>query len=177
MGIAKVNFILVVEVLPGEIFIASIFLVQRFSLYSCQEQNICMKFLLVVISLWSCTLFSCNKSSLPTPGKSVPEELTGKWHYAQSFYSIGGPLIYVSTENLKQWIEFKDNGTFLTNMPDFKNITKYSIVDSTKVKFTPANQQGISLFYFRLDATDNSLSLSPASPACIEGCGNKFKKR
>ena len=138
-----------------------------------------MKFLLILMSVWSLTLFSCSKPSQSTSlsKNSFSEKLTGKWQHTQSYYSIGGPLIYVSTESLGQWIVFKDNGGFASNMPGFKNVTKYEIVDSLKVKFiTPGTQQGFRLLYFTLDAADNSLSLGPADIICIEGCGDKFKK-
>lgn len=134
-----------------------------------------MKCLLIVITVWSLTFISCSKSSLSE--KSFSEKITGKWRYTQSYYSAGGPLIYVSTERFGQWIVFKDDGGFTSNMPRFENVTRYEIVDSSRVKFiTPAIQPGFRLFYLSLDPEDNSLSLSPADFICIEGCGDKFKR-
>jgi hypothetical protein len=143
-----------------------------------KKQNINMKLLLVLMSVCTFTFLSCSKPSQSTLEKNaLSEKIVGKWKHTQSYYSIGGPLIYVSTENLGEWIEFKNNGRFASNMAAFKNVTKYEVVDSLKVKFiTPGVQQGFRLFYFTLGASDNSLSLSPADFICIEGCGDKFKK-
>lgn len=103
--------------------------------------------------------------------------LIGKWNYSQSFYSTGGPLIYESTKKLKQWLSFESNGTFSSNMPDFKNAISYEKVDSIKVKFNFSSQQsGSRLFFFMIDTSANTLSLSPAYYICIEGCGFKFEK-
>lgn len=119
-------------------------------------------------------LVACDKQV--TEEKSFSEQITGKWKFSQSFYSIGGPLIYVSTENLNQWIDFKADGGFSSNMPDFKNITNYELLDSSKVRFISSpSQAGVRYFIF-LDSVHSSLTLSPADLRCIEGCGNKFKR-
>lgn len=152
---------------------------QRFYLHCCQRQNTGMKLMLILISVASLTLLSCSKpsQSRSLSKNSITEKIPGKWRYTQSYYSIGGPLIYVSTESLGQWIVFNDDGGFASNMPNFESVTTYEIVDSLRVKFiTPGVQSGFRLFYLSLDAADNSLSLSPADPVCIEGCGDKFKR-
>jgi len=104
-----------------------------------------MKSLLIFITIWSLTLASCKKTTFS--GKTISEKITGKWRYAQAFYSIGGPLIYVSTESLRQWIEFKADGNFTSNMPRFENVTSYEMIDSFNIKFiTPVQQPGFRLY-------------------------------
>ena len=133
-----------------------------------------MKYLLIALVLLL-TFISCKKQ--PENTRKEPETLSGKWNYAQRFYSIGGPLIYESTKNLKQWILFvTSGGSFSSNMPDFKNVTSYEIVDSGKVKFNlPSQQPGSRLFFYKIDTSTNALSLSPADFICIEGCGYMFE--
>ena len=132
-----------------------------------------MKYLLIAFALLL-TFISCKKQSENT--KKEPETLSGKWNYSQRFYSIGGPLIYESTRNLKQWILFAtSDGYFSSNMPDFKNVTTYEIVDSGKVRFNlPSQQPRSRLFFYKIDASTSALSLSPADFICIEGCGYTF---
>jgi hypothetical protein len=147
---------------------------QRFPWYCCQKQQLCMKRLLIFITIWSFTHISCNKS---IPSVCFSEKITGKWRYTESYYSIGGPLIYVSTESAGQWIIFNADGSFKSNIPHFINISSYKILDSSRVKFiAPTQQPGYRLFYLSLDPVDNSLTLSPADFVCKEGCGDKFKR-
>ena len=120
---------------------------------------------------------SCKKQT-ENYSRKEPKTLSGKWNYSKSFYSIGGPLIYVSTKNLKQWILFGPAGQSISsNVPEFKNATGYEIVDSTKVKFRlPSQQPDSLLFFYRLDASTSELILSPADFICIEGCGYIFER-
>ncbi|MEP6926061.1 MAG: hypothetical protein ABI834_00425 [Ginsengibacter sp.] len=135
-----------------------------------------MKRLFILMIGWSLSIVSCNKSST-LPGKTFSENITGKWRYAQYYYSNGGPLIYVSTGSLNQWIAFDADGRFTSNMPGFEKITSYKLMDSSRVTFfTPLRQPDFRLYYYSLDSTDGSLSLSRADILCIEGCGDKFKR-
>ena len=134
-----------------------------------KRQNLCMNRLVIFIAICSFTHLSCNKQ--------IPSGLTGKWRYTQSYYSIGGPLIYVSTESAGQWIIFNTDGSFKSNVPRYINISEYKILDSSRVKFTtPFQQPRFHLFYYSIDVALQSLSLSPADFICIEGCGDKFKR-
>jgi hypothetical protein len=134
-----------------------------------------MKRVLIVIAAGSFFIFSCNKTSLT--GKKYSPSLSGKWKYAQAFYSNGGPLIYESTESLNQWIVFNADSSVTTNMPEFEKVVSYQPMDSARVKFiTPSQQPGFRLYHYFLDSTDNSLTLSPADFICIEGCGDKFRR-
>lgn len=135
-----------------------------------------MRHLLILIIIWSVAFVSCKKSPIQTD-ESFSKNLIGKWKYTQNFYSIGGPLIYRSTDNLKQWIVFNDDGSFNSNMPQFKSFANYEIQDSIKVKFiTPLQPSGFRLYFYFLDSVKHSLSLSPANFICIEGCGDIFKR-
>ena len=119
------------------------------------------------------SLGACNKA---LNNKTFSKELTGKWDYNQSFYSIGGPLIYTSTENLHQWINFKADGTFASSFPAFQQITNYEVLDSIKVKLINLSTQSASRYFYSFDANRQILTMSPADNICIEGCGWKFKR-
>lgn len=133
-----------------------------------------MKYLLIALVLLI-TFISCKKQ--PENTKKEPETLSGKWNYSQRFYSIGGPLIYESTKKLKQWILFATTGgSFSSNMPEFKNVTNYEIIEPGKVKFNlPSQQPDSHLFFYKIDTSTNVLSLSSADFVCIEGCGYTFE--
>jgi hypothetical protein len=133
-----------------------------------------MKHLFGAAIAMSIIFLSCTKSPLI---KNASKELAGKWRYTQTFYSIGGPLIYEPTDNLNQWIVFETNGSFTSNMPQFKEVVKYEIIDSVHVKFiTVVQQPGPQLYFYSVDSIENSLTLSPADIICIEGCGSKFRR-
>jgi hypothetical protein len=134
-----------------------------------------MKTFLLSILILTVVAASCSKPA--ASGKHSSGEFTGRWRYAERFYSIGGPLIYESTEGLKQWIEFKADGGFASNMPEFKDATSYKTIDPSKVQLIrPLQQPNTRLYFITLDSTGGSLSLSPADFVCIEGCGVKFKR-
>ena len=128
---------------------------------------------LIIIILAS--LNSCMKSSLPAmPG--APVSLIGRWKYSQTFYSIGGPLIYKSTEDLNQWVQFNSDGTCASNTTTFKQFTSFHIEDSIRIKFVEPFSNSTRLYFFSLDSINKKLSLSPADNICIEGCGDIFTK-
>ena len=132
-----------------------------------------MKYALLLIAFFL-TLTACEKSTVPT--KTLPENLTGKWNYTQSFYSPGGPLVYVSTDDLYQWINFKADGGFSSNMPRFQDVASYEVLDSVTIKlFRPASQSS-ERFFAQIDPASKKLTLSSADFICIEGCGSKFKR-
>ena len=132
-----------------------------------------MKSLLACSVAISVIFLSCSKSPLI----NVSKDLSGKWKYSQSFYSIGGPLIYEPTDDLNQWIIFNTNGSFKSNMSQFEKVIRYEIVDSAHIKFiTSVQTPGPHLYYYFIDTTENTLTLSPADIICIEGCGSKFRR-
>lgn len=129
-------------------------------------------YMLITFSLLAST--GCEKS--PVTAKSSSTDLSGRWNYSQSYYSIGGPLIYVSTGNLHQWIEFHTGGGFITNMPQFQAFTSYEVLDSSKIKLIRPSPQPSERFFVRIDSAARTLDISSADNICIEGCGNKFKR-
>lgn len=133
-----------------------------------------MKNILLVIVVLG-LFISCKKSNLPVnPG--APVSLIGQWKYSQSFYSIGGPLIYTSTENLHQWVQFNSNGTFSSNTSTFKQFASFHVEDSIRVKFIVPASNNTRLYFFSVDTINRKLSLSPADNICTEGCGDIFTK-
>lgn len=149
-------------------------LVQRFLIGRCQTKKSSMKktfLILVALALF----ISCKKSSLPL-SPDAPASLIGRWKYSQSFYSIGGPLIYKSTDNLNQWVQFNSDGTCASNTSTFKQFTSFDIEDSIRIKFVAPASNNTRLYFFSLDSINKKLSLSPADFICIEGCGDIFKK-
>ena len=127
--------------------------------------------LLITISLLALT--ACEKSMVA--GKGLSAGLAGRWNYSQSYYSIGGPLMYVSTENLHQWIDFGTGGNFTTNIPQFQGFTSYEVLDSAKIKLI-RRALSSERFFVHIDAPIRTLTISSADNICIEGCGNKFKR-
>ncbi len=133
-----------------------------------------MKYLLIFILFGSLSFAGCEKPVVENT-KTFSKNITGKWNYTQTFYSSGGPLIFTSTENLKQWILFNADSSFSSNVPTFESFNKFSIQDSFKLNLTSASQMERSYFY-HIDTLQNSLSLSPADFICIAGCGDIFKR-
>lgn len=121
-------------------------------------------------------LTACDKSETGWEGKSFPEKLTGKWNYSQRYYSPGGGMIYESTEHLHQWIDFKPDGSFSSNMPGFQDVASYEILDSVKVRLNRPGPQSSERFFVRIEDHAQTLTLSSADHICIEGCGSKFKR-
>lgn len=149
-------------------------MMQRFLFGRCQAQKTSMKNIFLAIVVLG-LFISCKKSNLPAnPG--APVSLIGRWKYSQAFYSIGGPLIYTSTENLHQWVQFNSDGTFSGNTSAFKQFTSFHIEDSIRIKFIAPVAPNTRLYFFSLDSINRKLSLSPADFICIEGCGDIFTK-
>ncbi|MBE7171987.1 MAG: hypothetical protein INR73_15480 [Williamsia sp.] len=133
-----------------------------------------MKQAFVLIYCCLLALTACEKAD--STGKNYPENLIGKWNYSQSFYSIGGPLIYTNTERLHQWIEFKADGSFSSNMPAFQDVAGYEVLDSVKVKFIRPASASSERFFVHFEPATKTLTVSSADHICIEGCGSKFKR-
>lgn len=131
-----------------------------------------MKYPLLLIAFFL-ALTACEKSTVST--KTLPENLTGKWNYTQSFYSPGGPLVYISTDDLHQWIDFKADGSFSSNMPRFQDVTSYEVLDSVKIKLLRPASQSSERFFAQIDPASKKLTLT-ADFICIEGCGSRFKR-
>lgn len=121
-------------------------------------------------------LFSLGACSKHQSEKKFPKELTGKWKYSQYFYSPGGGLIFTPTENLHQWIDFKADGSFSSNLPEFQQATSYEVLDSVKVRLINPSAQTSPRYFYRFDSNAQTLTMSSADYICIEGCGWKFRR-
>ena len=101
--------------------------------------------------------------------------LAGKWRYSEQFYSAGPPGSWTPVQPANQYIEFKDDGTFVS-VPGFvSGANRYEIVDSITVKISPANTaNGFITYQYQVSETGDQLILSPSDPICIEGCASKF---
>ena len=117
---------------------------------------------------------SCTKSHEENAG-IINKSITGTWNYTQRFYSLGGPLVYESTTQLRQRITFYKVGKLSSDIPAFKNFDEYTIIDSIRVKLSSVSQMD-RLYFFKIDSVKNSLTLSPADNICTEGCGDIFQR-
>jgi hypothetical protein len=129
-----------------------------------------MKKLLIIISLALILVSSCSKSTI------VDDTLSGRWNYYRSYASNGATYIYTSTTDLKQWIQFGEDGKLVSNMPQFQKVVHYELVDSVKVRFTTSAPVTESHYYVKIDPVTHTLNLSSADYLCIEGCGDEFKR-
>lgn len=122
-----------------------------------------LRFLVFAISI---LMISCSEEDL------ADTAFTGKWKLVQTYYSIGGPLIYndINPEN-EEFIQFKNNGRLVYPNSDY---TEYKLKDSTTITFIKKDKTTQD-YYFVLN--EEILDLSPAGPIrCIEGCGSRYKK-
>ena len=136
-----------------------------------------MKYCLIAALLLSACLYSCKKSGKETGGP-IPATLTGKWNYAAYYFSIGGPGGWHPANEQDKWIQFKEDGSFSSNLSPFNTAIRYHLTDSVHVQFITAVSTDSSLFYsFSIDTVQGFVSLSPARPMCIEGCAQKFTRQ
>ena len=123
-----------------------------------------LTFLSMTLSL---VFFSCEKSETIESAA-----LAGKWKLFDSFYSIGGPLIYKQADpGAPVFLDIKNDGKLSYTNTDY---TAFSIKDSTIVTFIDKNKDRSDFHYV---IKGDTLTLSPAGPRmCIEGCGERFLK-
>jgi len=123
--------------------------------------------LTLLLAVLSIVFFSCEK------GETLKSAtLTGKWKLFDSFYSIGGPLIYKQADlETPVFLDLKNDGKLsYTNT----NYTAFAVKDSIIVTFIDKNKDRSDFYYF---IKGDTLTLSPAGPRiCIEGCGERFIK-
>jgi hypothetical protein len=132
-----------------------------------EAQIVCLTLLFIV----SCTTSTGKKES------KTPNPLTAKWIHTETMYSVGGPAEWHLVEPAGQQIELKEDGSFISSASFLKGANKYELVDSVTIKFQPASAPpGYILMKYQLDAAGKELYLSQIEPACIEGCGEKFKR-
>jgi hypothetical protein len=121
-------------------------------------------------------ILACHKTEVSTTG-SPQSRILGKWNYAKRYYSIGGPGEWHKIEPDSQSIEFKSDGSFLPTESFLPGARKYEVIDSAKIRFTPAStQSGYILMGYSLENGGEELYLYPVDPICIEGCNNQFTR-
>jgi hypothetical protein len=103
--------------------------------------------------------------------------LLGKWAYTEHYVSTGGPGQWSLVQPAGQIIEFKEDGTF-QSAPSFSGtFRRFEIIDSTKLRFSPApTPSGFVIMEYKVDTAEGTLLLRPIEPMCIEGCDHKFKR-
>jgi hypothetical protein len=122
-------------------------------------------FILLLTTLTFC--YSCNEKE---PDKT--SKLLGKWKLYDTYYSIGGPLIYKKvTKDSVTYLEFGTDGKLSDTKAEYK---AYTLKDSVTINFTKTDDSEVIYFY---SIKDGLLNLSPGGTAiCIEGCGSRYKK-
>ena len=116
-------------------------------------------------------VFSCKKSGMT----SIHDSLIGKWIFTESKIGTGPPGQWQPVTPRGQTIEFKEDGSFISSGNFLTGTTHFRIMDSVTVKFSPeTTSSGYILMYYSIDTLARDLILSPANPACIEGCQYKF---
>jgi hypothetical protein len=129
---------------------------------------------IILFALCLVNIISCKK------GTEVPVNfnLTGKWIYKEYGYSIGGPMMWQTPSPANQYIEFKEDGTFIPSESFLKGATRYQQTDSITLQFSPAQTvTGVVKMGYVIDSVSGILNLWPVEPACIEGCGNRFVRK
>jgi hypothetical protein len=126
-----------------------------------------MKSFFAIVLFTAISIFSsCDEKDL------VTHTLLGKWELADTYLSIGGPLIYKKASEENQIVlTFKNSGELSSS----DNIYKaYRLKDSVTVTFIKKNDSEED-YFFRIDS--GLLNLSPRGKAmCIEGCGSRYRK-
>ena len=122
------------------------------------------------LSLWLILIFlthSCKKEELVDSSA-----LLGKWKLYDTYFSIGGPLIYSRVaEGNDVYLTFDARGRLSGTNTDYMS---YNLKDSTIVTFIKKDKTTEN-YYYRIE--DGFLNLSPAGDAmCIEGCGSRYEK-
>lgn len=121
------------------------------------------------IAILSFILISCSKSEVNKKGEI---QVAGKWKLTESLVDIGngnGKWTKVSNSNVSYpYIIFKNDSTLESNI--FVDMRRYSIIDSTKIRFTFFDNRKITYSY---SMKNSSLVINPP---CIEGCGYRFEK-
>lgn len=142
-----------------------------------------MKHMFVLVSI-SLMVFACNKSGESVNSNENPlaekkenplvgkkdNQLTGKWRNISSWMNPGGgPDIIRTPASNDLFVEFKSNGVFSSNLPEY-DFDSYKLSDDQKVTFTQSSNGNNIVAVISL--VSDTLRLSRLD--CIEGCGHAF---
>lgn len=123
------------------------------------------KALLLITAAVSFT--ACEKNT-----DANPKSLVGNWKQIDRFYSPGGEYVYEPAKSKNEYANFNKDGGFKSTV--LTDLATYTIKDSTKVNFYTADHEERKYWYF---IKGDTLTLSPAEPICIEGCGIRFVRK
>jgi hypothetical protein len=128
---------------------------------------------IVIAALFSLCLIACSKYR----ADNSPFRLEGKWRFVSSFMGTGGPTVTVPAERKTDFVEFKANGEFFSNVQGFNQYYAYEIVDSIKLIL---KSKGVVVqnkpYRYWYNHSNKIFTLSQMEPMCIEGCGDNFKR-
>lgn len=130
---------------------------------------------ILIIAIVTCTIVSCHKSNSENP---IANTIIGKWYYTEQYQSSGPPGQWYPVNPPNQFISFEPNGVFATSTTLFSGVTRYQLMDSSRVKFIIPNfYLGYKLYQYKIDTVARTLTLSPLTFICIEGCASRFKRK
>ncbi|MEP6747664.1 MAG: hypothetical protein ABJB86_08055 [Bacteroidota bacterium] len=135
----------------------------------------CRLYILIGVVSFGLLNNGCKKSAIGS-ANIASSSITGKWTYAEYYFSIGGPANWQPVITSNQFIELKADGTFSSNLSPFTSVLYYGLVDSNHIKFNKQPGQDALLYFYTLDLVKHTLTLSDAINICIEGCAQKFKR-
>lgn len=125
---------------------------------------------LLTLAIFSLIVFACKKDA---PAYSNGG-LIGKWELTEFYVSTGGPGIWVAaTDATRHTVEFKNDGTFISDGFLYYGATAYQQTDSVSIEFLNATGNTAVLNYaFKLENNNSQLTISPL---CFEGCSYRYK--
>lgn len=124
----------------------------------------------IIILLFTSIAFACKKEQAV-----LNNGITGKWELTDSYNGLGlARGIWVKVDNnMKHAIEFKTNGTFISNAQLYYNANAYELQDDSSIIFLNASEiSGDLRYYYTLEQDNSILTISPH---CLEGCAYRYK--
>jgi len=119
----------------------------------------------------SIALLFCAAVFLTACKKEDPKisQLRGTWKYSETFISTGAPGQWYPVEKDYR-LQFNKNGKLSGNF--YVGYDRYAVEGGV---LTLTNEAGTMVKY-NYTLQENKLTLIPAMPSCIEGCGDRLVK-
>lgn len=118
----------------------------------------------------------CKKSGA---GSTTAQDssFTGKWVYTSFYIGMGGPSVNQPANPPNQLTTFHEDGSMHSTVSFLKDYLRFEIQDSARIRLFPSTRPaGYLLMGYFFNTSDHSLTIFPADPLCIEGCGYIFKR-